>query len=115
MGRLDAKLRAKMVPSWVPRWRFCGSKSEAKGFHEEIFGTLCKINAKAQNYYFPLDFNGFLKFRGPMLRGKIGLGVSWKALGAAWRHPKASWRPLGASYGDLRGISERLRGVWRRV
>ena len=30
MGRLDAKLRAKMCPSWVPRGRFLGSKNEAK-------------------------------------------------------------------------------------
>ena len=57
---------------------------------------------------FPIHFEGFLKFRGSMLGGKIGLGVSWRALGA-------SWRPLGASYGDLGGISGRLRSVWRRV
>ena len=30
MGRLDAKLRAKMVPSWIPTGRFLGSKDEAK-------------------------------------------------------------------------------------
>ena len=30
MGRLDAKLRAKMAPSWVPRRKFLGSKNEAK-------------------------------------------------------------------------------------
>ena len=63
----------------------------------------------------PLDFNVFLKFRGSMLGGKIGLGVSWRALVASWRRLKASWRPLGASYGHLGGILGRLRGVWRRV
>ena len=30
MGRLEAKLRAKMVLSWVPRGKFWGSKKEAK-------------------------------------------------------------------------------------
>ena len=30
MGRLEAKLKAKMVPSWVPGRRFWGSKNEAK-------------------------------------------------------------------------------------
>ena len=30
LGRLEAKLGAKMVPSWVPRGRFLGSKNEAK-------------------------------------------------------------------------------------
>ena len=30
LGRLEAKLRAKMAPSWVPRGRFLGSRNEAK-------------------------------------------------------------------------------------
>ena len=64
---------------------------------------------------FPKDFNGFLRFRGSILEGKIDLGVSWRPLGASWRRLNASWRPLGASSGDLGGILGRLRGVWRRV
>ena len=30
LGSLEAKLRAKMVPSWIPRGRFWGFKNEAK-------------------------------------------------------------------------------------
>ena len=58
---------------------------------------LCLISAKAQNYYFSNTFNGFLRFRGSMLGGKIDLGVSWRPLGASWSRLKASWRLLGAS------------------
>ena len=74
-----------------------------------------KLVQRLRTIIFPLDFNGFLKFRGSMLGGKIDLGVSWRLLGASWRLLKASWRPLGASEGDLGGILGRLRGVWRRV
>ena len=88
------------------------SKNEAKGSQEEFFGILCKISAKAQNYYFSIVCNCYFKFRGSMLEGRIGLGVSWRALGASWRRLKASWRPLGASYGDLasQGVLEAFGG-----
>ena len=33
LGRLEAKLRAKMAPSWVPRGRFWEYKNEAKWMH----------------------------------------------------------------------------------
>ena len=54
---------------------------------------------------FPIDFNGFLRFRESMLGGKIDLGVSWRPLGA-------SWRPLEASYGHLMAILEASQGVF---
>ena len=64
---------------------------------------------------FPILLEGFLRFRGSMLGGKIDLGVSWRPLGPSWRRLKASWKPLGAPSGDLGGILGRLGGVWRRV
>ena len=69
---------------------------------------------KLRTIIFPIDFNGFWKFRGSMLGGKIDLGVSWRPLGASWRRLKASWRLLGASEGHLGGVLRRLRGVLRR-
>ena len=111
MGRLEAKLRAKMVPSWVPRWRFWGSTNEAK---RKVLRLYAKSAQRLRTVICPLDVNGFLRFRGSMLGGKIGLRVSWRVLGASWRRLKASWRPLGASYGELGGILGRLKGGWRR-
>ena len=70
---------------------------------------------KLRTTIFAIDFNGFLRFRGSMLGGKIDLGVSWRPLGASWRRLKASWRPLGASSGDVGSMLGRLRGVWTRV
>ena len=69
---------------------------------------------KLKTIIFPIDVDGFLRFRGSMLGGKIDLGVSWRPLGASWRRLKASWRLLGASEGHLAGVLRRLRGVWRR-
>ena len=84
-----------------------------RGPKRKVLGPYAKLVQRLRTIIFPIDVNGFLKFRGSMLGGKIGFGVSWRALGASWRHLKASWRPLRASYGDLGGISGRLRGDWR--
>ena len=77
---------------------------------------LCLISAKAQNYYFPIDFEGFLKFKGSFSRGKIDLGGSWRPLGgllgASWRLLEASWKAswalLEASWRPLGGLMGRL-------
>ena len=104
LGRLETKLRAKMAPSWVPRWKFWGSKNEARGPKRKVLGPYAKLVQRLRTIIFPIDFNGFLRFRGSMLEGKIDLGVSWRPLRASWRRLKASWRPLGAFLGDLGGI-----------
>ena len=117
-------------PFWAPGWgvqgRLEGSLEASWGrFNAEMepswhyrlinHGSCAKLVQRLRTTIFPIDFNGFLRFRGSMLGGKIDLGVSWRPLGASWRRLKASWRPLGPSYGDLGGILGRLRGVWRRA
>ena len=59
---------------------------------------------------FPIDFKGFLKFRGSMLGGKIDPGVYWGILEASEGILEASWGILKLCGGVLR----RLRAVWRR-
>ena len=59
--------------------------------------SVLTLNWRKGSIIFQIDFDGFLRFRGSMLGGKIDLGVSWRPLGASWRRLKASWRPLGAS------------------
>ena len=61
---------------------------------------------------FAIDFNGFSRFRGSMLGGKIDLGVSWRPLGASWRHLRASKRRLEVP-GEVQGRSGRPPGGGR--
>ena len=82
-----------------------------RGPKRKVLGPYAKLMQRLRIIIFPLNFHMFLKFRGSMLGGKFGLGVSSRALGASWRRLKASWKPLEASNGDLGGISGRLRGV----
>ncbi len=58
------------------------------------------MSVNVQNYYFPLDFEVCLRFRGSMLRGKIDIGESWRPLGTSWSHLKASWSIL-APFGGV--------------
>ena len=50
LGRLEAKLRAKMAPSWVPRGRFLGSRNEAK--------MVALLGASCGRYFY--DFSSIL-------------------------------------------------------
>ena len=61
---------------------------------------------------FPIEFNGFLRFRESMLRGKIDLGGSWRPLGGV---VEASEGVLEASGGILEPSYKRLEASWRRL
>ena len=63
---------------------------------------------------FPIDFNGFLRFKESMLRGKIDLGGSWRPLGGVLGRLGPISRCLGGVLGHLRAILEHVRGVLRR-
>ena len=115
-------------PSWAPGWgvrgRLEGSLEASWGkfnakmepsWHQSLIDhrSYAKLVQRLRTIIFPIDFNGFLRFRGSILGGKIDLGVSWRPLGASWRRLKASWTPLGPAKRRLAG-SLRRQGTPRR-
>ena len=76
-GQKISRDRDTEIPRYAP-----GTSGGGEG--GEGGGTIIRV--KAQNHFFPIDFNGFLRFKESMLRGKIDLGRSWRPLGGVfWR------------------------------
>ena len=79
---------------------------------------VCKINAKAQNYYFSIRFYWFFEVQGVHVgrknRSWSVLEASWGVLEASEGVLEASWGILGRSWRHLRASERRLEAGLRR-
>ena len=84
-----------------------------RGPKRNFLGLYAKLVRRLRTIIFPIDFNDFLRFRGSMLGGKIGLEVlegSWGVLEASEGVLEASWGTLWRSWKHFRASSTRLDG-----
>ena len=72
-------------------------------------GSFAKLVKRLRTIILPIDFEGFLRFRGSMLRRQIDLGGSWMPLGCL----------LDVSWGVFDGVLEASWGIlepfWKRL
>ena len=70
---------------------------------------------KLRTIIFPIDFNGFLRFRGSMLGGKIDLGVSWRPLGSSRNQTEGQDSSKLRPKVKVLGVQKGSKGAPRRI
>ena len=76
----------------------------------KVLGPYAKLVQRLRTSILPIDFNGFLRFRGSMLGGKSDLVMSWKHLRSFFEFPGGIYKRLGKPLGGLLGHLGSLLG-----